>query len=132
MERSLARVCNEGIKLKVMDSFTSGSEDIPVTVTITSDGTTALDTSNFTEVSVSVAHKKYNTEIGSYTFTGGTVSKGSPTSDGKVTFIVSRSDTSGEPKGVYEYTITTQESDASYESNIRYRSYTGDCLYLKA
>ena len=114
-----------------MDSFTRGNEDISRSVTLTSDGSTAYDTDDFTAISVEVRHKKFGTVIGSYTLAASTVTQESPTTDGIITFIVSRTETASQPVGVYEYEVETIESDTDFESSVRHRSFVDDCFYLK-
>ena len=114
-----------------IDKFTRANEDISRSVTLTTDGSTAIDTSTLTAISVEVRHKKFKTVIGSYTLAASTVTKASPTSGGIITFIVSRTDTASQPVGVYEYEIETIETDSGYESSARHRSFVGDCFYLE-
>ena len=106
-------------------------ESIPVTVTLTSDGTTALDTSNFVTITVKVTHKHLGSSMGRYSLVDSSVTKESPTTDGQITFICEDSETANAPLGVYKYQVKTTETDADYESSIRTRTFVGDCFYLK-
>jgi len=112
-----------------MDSYERG-ESIPVTTTLT-DGTNNLDTADFLTIVVKVKHKKYSVLLGSYSLAAGTVTKKSPTSGGQITFICEASETATPPTKVYEYQVTTTETDAHYEDNTRTRRFRGDCFYLK-
>lgn len=115
-----------------IDTFIRGNEDITRTVTLTSDGSTALDTDDFTGINVQVRHKKFGTVVGTYTLNDSTVSKETPTSGGQITFIVSRIETASQPTGVYQFEVETEEADASYDGSVRHRSFVGDCFVLKA
>lgn len=116
-------------KIIEMDSYERG-ESIPVTTTLT-DGTNNLDTADFLTIVVKVKHKKYSVLLGSYSLAAGTVTKKSPTSGGQITFICEASETATPPTKVYEYQVTTTETDAHYEDNTRTRRFRGDCFYLK-
>lgn len=111
-----------------LDSFDRG-EDIYRSATLMIDNV-AADTSDFTTIAVEVRHKFSKVVIGSYTLAGGTVQTPAPTSAGIITFIVARSDNESAQTGIYEYEITTTETDADYEDSIRYRKFIGDCFKL--
>ena len=113
-----------------MDSFAQGSS-IPRTVTLT-DGTNNLDTSNFLTIEVKVKHRKWRTSLGTYTLAAGEVTKESPTSGGQITFIIPAATSEDGAVGVYEYDVTTTETDADYENSTRTRKLVpAECFYLK-
>lgn len=116
--------------MATIDPFNRG-EDIYREATLTIDGV-AADTANFTEITIIVRQKFSKVVIGTYTFTGGTVTKELPTTDGKVSFIINRADTEDEQTGIYEANIVTQELDADYVGGIRYREVDMDLLNLLA
>ncbi len=99
--------------------------EIPLTI-----GGEAVDTDNFLTITVSVYHKKNKTEIGSYSVTGGTVTKEVPTTDGKISFIVSKTENKDATIGIYTHEVTTTETDVDYEGGIRQRKLIGDCFNL--
>ena len=112
-----------------MDSYERG-ESIPITATLT-DGTNNLNTANFLTIVVLVKHKYRSVSLGSYSLAAGTVTKESPTSGGQITFICEDSETTTPPTGVYEWQVTTTETNEGYEDSTRTRRFRGDCFYLK-
>lgn len=112
-----------------MDSFDRG-EDIEQTIPLTIDGNTA-DTANFTEIEVSIYHKKTGGEIGSYSLTGSTVEKESPTTDGYISYKVLRTENATAKTGIYQRKVITTEADVNYPSNIRKRVGIEDSFELK-
>ena len=114
--------------MAVIDAFEQG-EDIFRSVILAIDGVVA-DTANFTTIAVKVFHKFSKVEIGSYTKAAGTVDTPAPTTDGIITFIISRSETDDAQTGIYSYEVETTEVDADYEGGFRTRKYIGDCFNL--
>ena len=113
-----------------MNSYERG-ESIPVTATLQDDDGGTFDTANFLTIAVKVKHKRNGVSLGSYSLAEETVTKESPESGGQITFICEDSETATPPTGVYEYQITTTETDADYEDSTRTRRFRGDCFYLK-
>ena len=109
-------------------SFERG-EDIFRSVTL-SIGGVAADTADFTTIAVKVFHKSSKVEIGSYTAADVTVGTPAPTTDGIITFIVSRSENADVATGIYSYEVETTEVDADYGGGIRTRKFIGDCFNL--
>ena len=112
-----------------LDKFERG-EDIFRSVTLTIDGS-AADTLNFLTIEVRVFHKHSLIEIGSYSKSGGTVDNPAPTTDGVITFIVSRSENDDVATGIYQYEVETTETDADFEAGTRTRKFIGDCFILE-
>ena len=111
-----------------IDTFEQG-EDIFRSVTLTIEGV-ATDTANFTTIGVKVFHKFSKVEIGSYTAGAGTVDTPIPTTDGVITFIISRSENDDVAIGIYSYEVETTEVDADFEGGTRTRKFIGDCFNL--
>lgn len=111
-----------------MDKFERG-EDIFRTVTLTIGGS-AVDTSTFDTIEVDVYHKYSLIKIGEYSVAAGTVTKELPTSDGVISFIVSRTENDDAQTGIYQYEVITTEADADFEAGTRKRKYKGDCFIL--
>ena len=111
-----------------MDKFERG-EDIARSVTLTINGV-AADTSFFITIEVDVYHKRSLIKIGEYSFVAGTVTKELPTTDGVISFIVSRTENESAATGIYTYEIETTEADADYSGGVRHRKYKGDCFNL--
>lgn len=105
-----------------MNQYVRGQEDIPLTITMSESG------ADKTEVTIVVKHKKLGTTIGTYTLTGGTVTVVTTAAS----FIVGRSETDSQPTGVYVAQVTTKETNANYESNIKQESFQVDLFYLKS
>lgn len=112
-----------------MNAYDRG-ESIPVTVTLT-DGTNDIDNTTFTTIVVKVMHKYLGTLLERYSLAGSTVTRGTPSTDGEITFIVPATTTVDAALGVYEYQVKTTETDTDYESNVRTRVFRGDAFYLK-
>ena len=106
-------------------------ESIPVTVNCDDEDGANLDVGNFVTIVVKVIHKHLQTELDRFSLADSTVTLGSPTSGGNVTFIIPQSVTATAAIGMYEYQVKTTETDASYENSTRNRTFRGDCFYLK-
>lgn len=111
-----------------LDKFEQG-EDIFRSVTLYI-GNVVADTADFDTIEVDVFHKHSLIKIGEYSVAGGTVDTPAPTTDGVITFIVSRTETDDAQTGIYQYEIITTETDADYEAGSRTRKYKGDCFIL--
>lgn len=113
-----------------MEWYEKGIEDIYLAPTLTVDDT-AYDTSNFTEITVKVFHATTHEVIGTYTLTGGTVTRIAPTTSGQISFIVPSETTATSKRGKYFYQIHTTENEAGFPGGVRERSYQGLCFGLK-
>lgn len=112
-----------------MNSFEQG-EDIYREILLTIGGV-AADTANFLTITCKVVHELPNVQIGSYSFAAGTIKKNLPTNEGKISFIISKTENNIANPGIYQHEIETTETDADYEDSVRYRKLIGNCFRLK-
>jgi len=109
-----------------MNEYNRGIEDIVCSFTLGN----ITDTDPLTEIEVKVYHASSQQVIGTYTFTGGTVTKVEPTTSCVIVWIVGRDETEDQPTGLYRYQIETTENDDDYPEGKRHRSASGECFIL--
>ena len=105
-----------------MNNYVRG-ESIPNILTLSVDPDT-LDT-----IVVTVKHKHHGTQLGVYSLAAGTVTKVG--ANNQIKIICEASETANVPTGVYEFSVSTGETDEDYEDNARYRGDRDDLFYLK-
>jgi len=112
--------------MATINTYERGIEDILCTMTLSG----IDDTADLTEIEIKVYHAASQQVIGTYTFTGGTVTKVEPTTSCVIVWIVGRDDTEDQPTGLYRYQIETTENDDDYPEGKRHRSASGECFII--
>ena len=114
-----------------MDEFEQG-ESIGLTILLSENaaGTIPIDTSTLLTIGVLVRHKYRNTDAGTYSLVNGKLVKLSPTADGEVFCDIPPSVSTTLNIGIYEYQITTTETNTDYDGNVRTRMFIDTCFKL--
>lgn len=111
-----------------LDKFEQG-EDIYMEFELQIGGV-ATDTDDFLTIEVEIFHKFSRINLDTFTLAGGDVHKAAPTTDGIIWVIIPQSETDDAETGIYQFQITTTETDTNYPANTRYRRCIEDCFIL--
>ena len=110
-----------------LDEYYQG-ESIPITLTLTDRDGNAIDLDSLDDITVTVFHKRSLIIMGTFTLSGGTVTKTTPAS-GILDVKLDGTDTDGESTGIYVAQVDTEETDADY-TPLRYRYGQEDTFIL--
>jgi hypothetical protein len=88
-----------------------------------------IDLDTLTEITFEVLHTTTNRVLGTYTLTGGTITK-QDAANGIAWFDVGQSNTTTAKRGDYLLRVSSEETDANYESSTHIRTGMAFCFKL--
>ena len=111
------------------DIFNRGAS-IPRLVTLTYEDTGGyIDLDDLDEITFEVIHAVTNRTLGTYTLTGGEITK-QDAANGEAWFSVGQTLSSTAKRGYYLIRATSEETDTDYENNTHIRKGTSFCFKL--
>ena len=111
------------------DIFNRG-DSIPRTIVLTYEDTELpIDLDDLNEITFEIIHSTTNRTLGTYTLTGGDITK-QDAANGISWFAVGQSISASAKRGDWLILVTSEEADADYEDNNHIRKGMGFCFKL--